>query len=286
MCGGIAITQITTHKKQNIKNSLLYNAGRIITYSIIGGVLGAIGGTFNISSEFRTIMFFLIGTIMLLMGLNNLGIIRFRIQLPKIISPKLKGKNSLIVGIMNGFMPCGPLQTMQLLALSAGSLMGGILVMFTFGIATVPLMFLFSNLNLLLPKKHYKKIAQLSSVLVIGMSILIFQQGFSSMGITTKSVDELAFAPIVDGYQLVELTVDPYYYIEPVQVKKGVPVKLKIVVESVSGCTANIMVPKYDVNTDLMAGQSYELVFTPTESENLKITCWMSMVSTYLSVVE
>ena len=164
--------------------------------------------------------------------------------------------------------------------------MGGVLVMFTFGIATVPLMFLFSNLNLLLPKKHYKKIAQLSSVLVIGMSILIFQQGFSSMGVTTKSVDELAFAPIVDGYQLVELTVDPYYYIEPVQVKIDVPVKLNIVVESVSGCTANIMVPKYDVNTDLMAGQSYELVFTPTESENLKITCWMSMVSTYLSVVE
>lgn len=290
MCGGIALSQTDfTTPKKNLLNTLLYNAGRIITYSIVGLLLGLLGQTLSISDEFRSVMFFVIGTVMLLLGLNSLGFVKFSIKQFGIKMPKkLQGKTPFVVGIMNGFMPCGPLQTMQLLAITTASALQGFLVMLVFGLGTMPLLFLFSNLGLLIKKNHQKHITRVSAIVVIFMSIMIFQQGFSSLGVSVPSVanDEQSFAAIEDGYQIVNLYVDPYYETEDVKVKKNIPVKLLIHVKSLSGCTANIQVPKYDVNTDLTTGKTVELVFTPTTSENLKITCWMSMVNTYLNVVD
>lgn len=290
MCGGIALSQTDfITPKKNLMNTLQYNLGRIFTYSMIGALLGLLGKTLSISDDIKSLMFFVIGAVMLLLGLNNLGIIKFRIKQLGFQPPKsLKGRGPLVVGLMNGFMPCGPLQTMQLLAITTASALNGFLVMLLFGIGTMPLLYLFSNLGLLIKKSHQKHITRISAIVVILMSIMIFQQGFSSLGVSTvvAKTDEQSFAIIEDGYQIVNLYVDPYYTTEDVKVKKDLPVKLLIHVEKVSGCTANIMVPKYDVNTDLSIGETYELIFTPTVPENLKITCWMSMVNTYLNVVE
>jgi len=290
MCGGIALSQTNFETpKKNLINTLQYNIGRIFTYSMVGALLGLIGKTLSLSNDMKSMMFFVIGAVMLLLGLNNLGLIKFRINQIGFKAPKsFKGRGPLIVGLMNGFMPCGPLQTMQLLAITTASALNGFLVMLLFGIGTMPLLYLFSNLGLLIKKSHQKHITRVSAIVVILMSIMIFQQGFSSLGISTEvaETDEQSFAIIEDGYQVVNLYVDPYYSTEDVKVKKDLPVKLLIHVEKVSGCTANIMVPKYDVNTDLSAGETYELIFTPTVAENLKITCWMSMVNTYLNVVE
>lgn len=290
MCGGIALSQTKlSSKKKNIINSLLYNSGRILTYTLIGSILGLIGNVFTLTNSMRSSMFFLIGIVMLLIGFNNLGIIKFNIKKLSIKLPaKLQNKSSFLVGIMNGFMPCGPLQTVQLLALSSGSPLKGASIMLFFGIGTLPLLFLFSNIGLLLKKQHYKHLVKASALLVIMMSMMIFNQGFNSLGTTfiSEESDGLSLAIIEDGFQIVNVSVDPNYYIDNVKVKKDIPVKLVFDVESISGCTANVTVPKYDVDTDLAKGVPAEIIFTPTVAEKLKITCWMSMVSTYLTVEE
>lgn len=285
MCGGIALSQTDfDFPIKNIKRTISYNFSRILTYSVIGSVLGFLGGQIGISDNFRTIMFFIIGLVMLLMGLNNLGIVKFRLKVLGFNFNKTSTKSPFIIGIMNGFMPCGPLQTMHLLALTSGSFMAGFFVMFSFGVGTIPLMMLFSNLGLFIKKKHQKNIAKASAVMVILMSFVIFSQGFNSLGITVDQDRDLPYAEIVDGYQVVNILVDPYYEIDQVRVKKDIPVKLSIHVKSISGCTANITVPKFDLNTDLIVGETHDLIFTPTEKETIKITCWMSMVNAYLDV--
>lgn len=45
-----------------------------------------------------------------------------------------------IVGIHNGFMPCGPLQSMWIVALAGGSSFAGAFSMLLFSLGTVPLM--------------------------------------------------------------------------------------------------------------------------------------------------
>ena len=187
---------------------------------------------------------------------------------------------------MNGFMPCGPLQTVQILALASANPFKGALIMLLFGVGTIPLLFIFSNIGLFMKQEHRKHLVKVSALLVIMMSLLIFNQGFNSLGtsLIAKESDDIPFASIEDGYQIVNIYVNPNYYAENVKVKKDIPVKLVFDVESVSGCTANIMVSKYNVNTDLTKGVPAELIFTPIDSETLKITCWMSMVSVYLTV--
>ena len=80
--------------------------------------------------------------IMLLMSFNMLGIIEFRLPFINKIKLKTKSRNSFIIGLLNGLMPCGPLQAMQVYALSTGSFIKGALSMFLFSLGTVPLMLL------------------------------------------------------------------------------------------------------------------------------------------------
>lgn len=67
---------------------------------------------------------------MFLMALSMLGVIPLRKV--KISKGKLKTKSPFLIGLLNGLMPCGPLQTMQVYALSTGSPIKGTISMFLF----------------------------------------------------------------------------------------------------------------------------------------------------------
>ena len=75
---------------------------------------------------------------MVIMGINMLGIFpwlrKFTPRMPKAFAKpigreKARSKSPLIVGLLNGLMPCGPLQAMQVYALSTGSPFAGALSM-------------------------------------------------------------------------------------------------------------------------------------------------------------
>ena len=127
MCGGInisqCITQISTDGTNNLyKSSLLYNGGRVISYTIIGAVVGALGSVISFSGASKGIVSILAGLFMILMGINLLGLFpnlrKFNIQIPSGVRRVFMGntgeRGPFVVGLLNGFMPCGPLQTMQI----------------------------------------------------------------------------------------------------------------------------------------------------------------------------
>ena len=91
----------------------------------------------------------LAGLLMLGMALRMLGVFKvlrgFSVSLPRFRSGG--ERSSFVVGLLNGLMPCGPLQAMQLYALSRGTFAGGALSMLLFGLGTVPLMFGFGALS-------------------------------------------------------------------------------------------------------------------------------------------
>ena len=74
---------------------------------------------------------------MMIMSLNMLGILSIKkIHFSKIAS---KSKNPFLIGLLNGLMPCGPLQAMQIYALSTGNLVSGSISMLIFGLGTLHL---------------------------------------------------------------------------------------------------------------------------------------------------
>lgn len=305
MCGGIAISRANSDSKfKNLVNSLYYNLGRVLTYALIGGVLGTIGGAFTLSLKVKGIMYLVIAIVMMSIGGYNAGILKKRIKLPTI---KLRNRNislnrphSFLVGIMNGFMPCGPLQTMQLFVLTTLSFKMGFLYMLVFGLGTSIMMIVFGNIGSAVPKKYSKQIVKTSGVIVLIMAVGILNQGLSGLGVKTPfnfdaqigfensedSGDESAvkqYAEVIDGYQIVVMNVNGYYDLENVIVRKDMPVKIKLEVTKVTPCIDTVTIPEYDIVKGLSIG-SDEMIFTPNKSGEVVITCWMNMVTQYLEV--
>ena len=118
MCGGINLSQTLSSEKNGsmFRNSLQYNIGRVISYSVIGGILGAIGGLAGIGSGIQTSTFFqgmlklFAGIIMAVMGINMLGIFpglrKLKLSIPNfgrniITRPAGKNRTPFIIGLCN-----------------------------------------------------------------------------------------------------------------------------------------------------------------------------------------
>jgi len=316
MCGGINLSQCIPQKAENtgkggINNfmpSILYNAGRVVSYTIIGGIVGALGSVVSFSGPAKGIVAIGASIFMVIMGINMLnifpGLRRFNPRMPKIFA-RLIGKEKGVsknrpfyVGLLNGLMPCGPLQAMQLYALSTGDPIKGALSMLVFSLGTVPLMFGLGALSSFLSKQFTAKMMQVSAVLVIVLGFAMFQTGMAVSGIQLPSfsVSELfnfggsgsqgAVAVVENGVQTVTSEVYNGSY-EPIMVKVGVPVKWTIHVGDgqLTGCNYRFEIKALGIEYQLEEGDNV-LEFTPTKTGKLSYNCWMGMIRSSVNVIE
>ena len=233
---------------------------------------------------------------MVIMALNMLGIFkalrRLHIQLPGGIyragARLVKGKSSFYIGLLNGLMPCGPLQTMQLYALSTGSVIKGVLSMFLFSLGTTPLMFGFGTMSGKLNKKYAKNLLTISACIIFALGIGMVGNGFSLSGIATpeRSADNRNVAVVEDGKQSVTTEID-YGSYEPITVKSGIPVVWTIHVPKgkLTGCNREIRIPAYDVDVKLSEGDNI-VEFTPKEPGKISYSCWMGMIKSRIYVTD
>ncbi|HEY5555562.1 sulfite exporter TauE/SafE family protein [Acetobacterium sp.] len=319
MCGGINLSQCvpdanTTNKNgkkcSNIRPGILYNSGRVISYTIVGGIVGALGSVVGFSGTAKGFVAIIAGVFMVIMALNMLNLFpwlrKFNLRMPKIFARKIndqkKSNSPLYVGLLNGLMPCGPLQAMQLYALSTGDPLQGAIAMLLFSLGTVPLMFGLGAISSLLSKKFTSKMMTASAVLVLILGVFMFSNGMSLSGIglptlafgaaassgtpTAVGVSQSDSAPVLsDGVQTVTSKLSPNSY-EPITVKVGIPVKwiIKADASDINGCNNQILVPKYNIEKKLVAGDNI-IEFTPTETGTVPFSCWMGMIKSKITVV-
>lgn len=185
MCGPIAlaIPAEASSKWKFIKSRLLYNSGRIITYSLLGMIFGFLGNRISMFGMQRGLtisvgVMILLSVIITLTG--NRSVLK-NTFISKIIAgyknqfSRLFKKDSrpvyLLFGIMNGFLPCGFVYIALSGAMITGDVLQGSVYMMLFGIGTVPVMLsvsLFGNyVNLNLRRKISKFNLALSVVLAL-----------------------------------------------------------------------------------------------------------------------
>ena len=206
MCGGIGLSQ-SLPKKENLSDnagklqafvpSLAYNLGRVCSYTVIGFVLGLIGmiigggSDVGISSLLQGLLKIIAGIFMVVMGINMLGIFpwlrKFTIYTPKAISKVLRKKKSdakapFAIGLLNGLMPCGPLQSMWIVALATGNPFAGAMSMFLFSLGTVPLMLGLGSIVSLLGKKFTDQVMRVGAILVVVLGLSMLSQGGALSG--------------------------------------------------------------------------------------------------------
>lgn len=305
MCGGINLSQnvkgpakeLPDNMKGKLMPGFLYNAGRVISYTLIGGIAGALGSVISFSGYAKGIVAIAAGIFMMIMGLNMLHIFpwlqRFYIRMPKFIGSKIhEQKNTrgpFLVGLLNGLMPCGPLQTMQLYALGTGSFMGGALSMLMFSLGTVPLMFLFGAVSSFLSSKFTHKMMKVSAVLVLVLGFTMLSQGLSLSGIqlgVTASAQSVNVASVQGDVQEITTTLNSGKY-APITVQKGIPVRwtIKAAEADLNGCNNPMVIPKYDMERELVAGDNI-IEFIPEESGTIPYSCWMGMIRNQITVVD
>ncbi len=306
MCGGINLSVCVRYKASDgdskldrLKPSLLYNLGRVISYTIIGGIVGGIGSVVSFSGAAKGLVAILSGIFMVIMGINMLNIIpalkKFNPRMPKIFAKKVHensgSRGPLLVGLLNGLMPCGPLQAMQLYALGTGSAMTGAISMFLFSLGTVPLMFGFGAVSSFLSSKFTHKMMKVSAVLVLLLGIIMLNRGLSLSGFNTNPVfgassTQGGVAKIEGNVQIVSTKLDSGRY-SPITVQKGIPVRWIITAESkdINGCNNRLNIPEYNIeNMPLKAGENV-IEFTPDREGKFVYSCWMGMISSNIKVV-
>ena len=319
MCGGINLSQCIpeadddngkTPKNKIIFPSLLYNTGRVISYSVIGFLLGGMGmlltgeGRMGIPLLLQGILKIIAGLFMVIMGINMLGWIpllrKFQIRFPQRLVDKINKKRRrenrpFFIGLLNGLMPCGPMQSMQIIALGSGNPVAGAAAMLMFSLGTVPLMLGFGSMVSALGKKYTKIVMRVGSVLVVVLGLAMLSQGVSLSGINmyrtgteSADTDELNVARISASgdMQYVNSELDFGTYPE-ITVYSGIPVKWTINVpeEVINGCNYKMVISTYGITHEFTPGENV-IEFTPGESGTVQYTCWMGMINGKINIID
>ena len=286
MCGAIFLTTIV-NTKRSIKKALFYNLGRVISYTIIGFIVGLIGSTFTLNDTLNGIVVILAGILMLSISFSMLGLINFR----KIFNFnfKIRSRNPLIIGLLNGLMPCGPIDAMKIYALSTGSPIRGAISMLLFGLGTVPLMLAVGYIFNLFKGRKKIIINKLASTLILILSLIMLNRGLLYLNIDISSLfrenyDNYSVSNIDGDIQTVKFNLD-YSNYQDILLLEGIKTKIIIHVSSdkLTSCNNEIVIKEFNIKKKLKVGDNI-IEFTPDEAGDFSITCWMNMIHNNLKV--
>lgn len=194
--GGLLLSLSATFSKsgEKIKPQLLFHFGRILSFFVLGGVIGALGSAFILSPLMTFILNFLIGLVMLILGINLLAIFPWASKLqptmPKFISHSAFSISKLnyifmplLAGIATFFLPCGFTQSMQLFTLSTGSFFAGGFTMFAFALGTFPALAVVSFTSLRMQPKTARIFFKTAGIIVIAFASINILNSLVVLGV-------------------------------------------------------------------------------------------------------
>lgn len=191
MCGPIAL-MLPLGDSKGLKKFVLinsYHLGRMISYGLIGFVLGSLGkgvSLFGYQQQLSIATGVLIILFALFPALSKTSV--FKAQwIYKPISAvksalgqslkKNKADTLLTIGFLNGFLPCGLVYMAMMGAMGNGSASMGALYMVFFGLGTAPLMTTLIYSTTLIKKALLQKIKKLIPIFVILLGLLFILRG-------------------------------------------------------------------------------------------------------------
>lgn len=191
MCGPVVAAYSLGETRSGMLHHLLYNAGRVTTYTLLGAIVGLSGSFLVLTASierFQTVIMMLAGLSIILMGLATLDIVPAgkAINSCSWIMPSIgklmnlfRGSRSIgayyPMGVLLGFLPCGLTYTALLTAARtameaenhASGLLEGGLIMLCFGLGTVPSLLIVGKAIHLFSEKSRKTLYRIAGVIMI-----------------------------------------------------------------------------------------------------------------------
>jgi sulfite exporter TauE/SafE len=193
MCGPIAIALPLSNQSwfARISGGLLYNIGRTITYALLGAIFGLAGLGLALGGLQQWVSIIL-GTFMILAvviprlgsaGKKISGIsdsLTGHLKKPFIKLFRMRTYSSLfIIGLLNGFLPCGLVYIALAGALVMSQVHEGALYMVFFGIGTIPMMLAISIAGNILSQRLRQRLSAAIPVFIILLGILFILRGLN-----------------------------------------------------------------------------------------------------------
>ncbi len=187
MCGPIALATPTIGVSvwQKVWGKLLYNLGRITTYAIIGGILGAFGWGLKLAGWQQSIS---IAAGLMMIGAVVLSSSKIKQMLPTsffffkgdLMAKLFKNAtytSLYAIGLLNGLLPCGFVYLGLLGAVATQQAVDGALYMMLFGLGTLPMMFSISMAGQFLSAGIRHKINRLTPIAAVMIGCLFVLRG-------------------------------------------------------------------------------------------------------------
>lgn len=198
MCGPI-VASYAIHSRGEARSAsvflphLLYNAGRITTYSSIGAMMGLTGSFINVAGKlggFQNAVSIAAGLIMVIMGLSVFGRLSVAARFEKHNSFILRAVKIVLegespwryysLGILLGFLPCGLSYSVFIAAAAAGGLPQGMFLSFCFALGTAPSLVAFGSVITYLSSGMRDRIYRTSGLAIFAMGVYFLYRGITA----------------------------------------------------------------------------------------------------------
>lgn len=292
---GVAARHAELHPEatawQKFRPHLFFNAGRVLGYAALGGLLGLLGGFLQVSGGALAFLTIAVGVVMVTLGLK-LTNVSPRISATSVTLPswvarffgisqhqkEYSHRAAMLTGAATFFLPCGFTQAMQLYAIGTGDFRAGAIAMGAFALGTAPALLGIGGLSSIIRGTAARVFYSVVGVLVIVFGIYNVRIGLAVIPASNPpAVEDPNFTPVDEGAQVITMTQTSSGY-EPSELtaKVGVPVRWVITSESSFTCASSLVVPSLGIQKNLKKGENV-IAFTPTKAGPIPFSCSMGM---------
>lgn len=275
---------------------ILFNTGRIAAFALTGAMLGLLGESVRISSEFTTVMVIAVSAVMLVVGLQMLGfspVARLRFTLPKRFTNRLAGDGvtshgmlrPLPTGFITILLPCGFTMAAEGAAILSGSPLHGMAIMTCFVLGTLPpLLFIgLSSAEFASRPATSRRFLKTAGMLVIFFTVYNLNSQFGIAGRIAERGTSIAVPkPAVSSEKTTIIRTSSSngtLGTTRFDIRKGEKVRFIVDArDNGAGCMNAIMVPGLWNRAEyLVRNRPIIMEFTPVKPGTYPITCAMGM---------
>ena len=184
-----------------VRQHALFNVGRAASYTLIGAVMGLIGGLFFIGMHELTATtdvvrgvvgvgigafviitgaFYLVGRVSV--GVSLPGTQRITQRLMNGVERLASGPGIVGLGAVHGLLPCPILYPAYLYAFSTGSPLAGGVALAALGVGTIPTVFAYGTIIDSVGVAHRRRLHRVLGVLFVILGYILFAHGLMALG--------------------------------------------------------------------------------------------------------